>query len=95
MVLCVGGHSQAQGARYRQLGVVDIWTKPVDPRAMVEQNELALPKRGTQPGKGSVCVTAAAWSPSESDAPDAGAEWSECVRGVPLRLGGTADSWSF
>jgi DNA-binding NtrC family response regulator len=41
MVLCVEGLSEAQGAQYRQLGVVDIGVKPIDPRAMVEQIELA------------------------------------------------------
>lgn len=89
MVLCVGGHSEAQGAQYRQLGVVDIWVKPVDPRAMVEQIELALPKRGPQPGNETVCHTAAAWLARETAALGAGAQLDEGARGVPLRLGGS------
>ncbi|MCS6248726.1 MAG: hypothetical protein H2173_14725, partial [Opitutus sp.] len=92
LVLCVGGHSEAQGAQYRQLGVVDIWVKPVDPRAMVEQIELALPKRGLQPGKAAVCATAADWLASATKAPEAGAEWGEGARGVPLRLGCSAQA---
>jgi CheY-like chemotaxis protein len=87
MVLCVGGHSEAQGAQYRQLGVVDIWAKPVDPRAIVEQIGLALPKRGLQPGQGSVCLTAAEWLAEATKASGGGEEWGVGARGVPLRLG--------
>ncbi len=89
LILCVEGYSEAQGAQYRQLGVVDIWAKPVDPRAIVKQLELALPKRGLQPGKGSVCVTAAEWLARETEASEADAEWCESGEGVPLRLGGS------
>jgi CheY-like chemotaxis protein len=87
MVLCVGGHSEAQGAQYRQLGVVDIWIKPVDPRAIVEQVELALEKRNQKPVKAAVSVTAADWLASEREALDACSQWGEGAMGVPLRLG--------
>ena len=92
MVLFVGGHSEAQDTQYRQLGVVDIWVKPVDPRAMVEQIELALPKRGLAPGKALGFVTAAEWLASATDAPQAVAECGEGMRGVPLRLGSSAQA---
>jgi CheY-like chemotaxis protein len=87
LILCVEGCNEAQEAQYRQLGVVDIWAKPVDPRAIVKQIEGALPKRGLAPGNGAVCRTAADWLASETEAPEAGAEWGEGATGVPLRLG--------
>lgn len=91
MVVCVDGFSEAQGAHYRQLGVVDIWVKPVDPHAMVEQIELALSTRRQKEGI-AVAVTAAEWLAREMAKADAGAEWSSGAKGVPILLGSSVQA---